>query len=75
MLEALAMEFGHCVLFLLQPVYAVQQRECDLFLGIVIVVGSAIVYGALELANRLDQPLRLFSEVMFLFRDDVELVM
>lgn len=74
MLEALAVQLGDCVVLLLQPVYAVQQRECDLLLSLVVIFWLAVVYRALELADGLDQSLRLFCEVMFLFRDNVQLV-
>lgn len=74
MLKALAVQLGDCVVLLLEPFYAVQEWECDLLLGLVVVLWAAVVYGALELADCLDQSLRLLGEVVFLFRDDVELV-
>ena len=74
MLVALAVELGDGVVLLLQSLYAVEQRVCDVLLWFVFVVMFCVVNRALHLADCCDEAPGLFSKVMFLFRNLVQLV-
>lgn len=73
----LAMKFRNGVVLLLEALYAVEKRECDLqavLFCFKIILGSRIIQRALHLADGLDETLRILCEVMFLLCDQIELV-
>ena len=71
------MELGDGVMFLLEALYALEEREGygqAILFRLIVIIWFRIVQRTLHLPDRFDESLRFFGEVMFFFGDEIQLI-